>query len=552
MLSQLEKVDRKLIVVIILAIAWGVFLVPEHLQLRSEEPRRAIVAMEMIFTGDYLRPQLNGWPYYNKPPLFTWVLAGTMQLMNSFDEWVVRLPGLLSFAVTGCLIYFFVRRFLPQQTAILSALFFLTGGEILFYGLVIAGQIDLFFTLLVFLQISTLYLGLTSHKNSTLFLLFSALFLALGIMTKGLPSIAFHGLTLLGWSAVQRTTKHLLRWEHVVGGLIVVLLVGGYFLLYNIGGEGWAYLVNLYKEAAQKSGFEGSGWSVISNAIEFPGAFLKTLLPWSLLALFVISKEVRKAIWKNSLVKFCLVFMAFNLPIYWLASAFSLRYIYPVLPFLAIPLAVVANQVRYQKQTQYFYYFLIALLFLSPILFLAGKLFFFDDVVPHYWVKFMVVLLSGIVLGLAWFRRPKHRLFFGILIVALLKIYADWMYYPIRAEADRNDALLGEALQYLPLIEHQQVALFGEAVMVVKDASLGPITLGEVTYAEPMQVSFQHIYYIERHLGKVMPFHTEMQPNFIYLARQEDVAHLSISILYSFVDDFLRTPLVLCKMNSPI
>jgi 4-amino-4-deoxy-L-arabinose transferase-like glycosyltransferase len=49
-------------------------------ELRGEEPRRAIVAMEMDITGEYVVPKINGWNYYNKPPLFNWVLAGLFQI----------------------------------------------------------------------------------------------------------------------------------------------------------------------------------------------------------------------------------------------------------------------------------------------------------------------------------------------------------------------------------------------------------------------------------------------------------------------------------------
>ncbi len=42
-----------------------------------EEPRRALVAMEMMYSGDYIHTTIHGAAYYNKPPLFNWlVVAG--------------------------------------------------------------------------------------------------------------------------------------------------------------------------------------------------------------------------------------------------------------------------------------------------------------------------------------------------------------------------------------------------------------------------------------------------------------------------------------------
>ena len=139
-----------------------------------------------------------------------------MLLCDSFAEWVVRLPGQLSFIVTGCLIYVGSRKYIPDNAAVWAALFFLTSGEILFYGLIIAGQIDIFYTLLVFLQITTLLRGLTTQ--STLLILTSYLFLAFGTMTKGLPSIAIHALSVTSIAIVNRSLSVFWRWQHLAGG----------------------------------------------------------------------------------------------------------------------------------------------------------------------------------------------------------------------------------------------------------------------------------------------------------------------------------------------
>jgi 4-amino-4-deoxy-L-arabinose transferase-like glycosyltransferase len=45
------------------------------MDLRGEEPRRALVAWEMIRQANYLQPTIQGLPYYNKPPVFNWVVA---------------------------------------------------------------------------------------------------------------------------------------------------------------------------------------------------------------------------------------------------------------------------------------------------------------------------------------------------------------------------------------------------------------------------------------------------------------------------------------------
>ncbi len=75
-------------------------------------------------SGNYVVPTLLGENYYNKPPMFNWVLAGLMQITGSVSEWVVRLPGVLSLILISLLLYFITARFADKETGLLSALFF--------------------------------------------------------------------------------------------------------------------------------------------------------------------------------------------------------------------------------------------------------------------------------------------------------------------------------------------------------------------------------------------------------------------------------------------
>ena len=82
--------------------------------LRAEEPRRAVVAQEMVFTGDFIVPHVGGWHYYNKPPLFNWVLAGLFKLFGSFSEVLVRLPGLVGLFLSAFFLYRMSRRYVSE------------------------------------------------------------------------------------------------------------------------------------------------------------------------------------------------------------------------------------------------------------------------------------------------------------------------------------------------------------------------------------------------------------------------------------------------------
>ncbi|KAB0633879.1 glycosyltransferase family 39 protein [Burkholderia latens] len=79
------------------AIVWFAPLGLRHL-IPSDEGRYAEMAREMFVTGDWITPRYNGYKYFEKPPLQTWLNALTFAWFG-IGEWQARLyTGLASFA----------------------------------------------------------------------------------------------------------------------------------------------------------------------------------------------------------------------------------------------------------------------------------------------------------------------------------------------------------------------------------------------------------------------------------------------------------------------
>ncbi|MFT4660544.1 MAG: 4-amino-4-deoxy-L-arabinose transferase-like glycosyltransferase [Flavobacteriales bacterium] len=305
------------------------------LELRAEEPRRAIVSIEMLLRGEYLIPQIHNWGYYNKPPVFNWCMLFFLNIFGSFDEWVVRLPSLLSYFATALLIFITVKRFLTKGVALFSSLFFLTTADILFYGTVNAGEIDLFFTLVVFGQVMSIFVF---YERKQFFLMFflSYLFAAIGTLTKGPPSIAFQGLTLLPWLLLNRRWRLLFNWKHFLSIAVFITIVGGYFFQYSKYNDAIGFMVRLFKEASQRSGMEQNIWDTIKESAFFPLYLAQLMLPWTLLVFFFFRKKFISVIKSNAILHFSLIFIIFNIPIYWFTADHKARYLYPFFPFFCI------------------------------------------------------------------------------------------------------------------------------------------------------------------------------------------------------------------------
>jgi 4-amino-4-deoxy-L-arabinose transferase-like glycosyltransferase len=123
---------------IFLANTWGYDL------WAPDEPRFAEVAREMLDSGDYLVPRVNGLPYKEKPPLMFWLIAAVSVPFGDVNEFSARLPSALAGIVTVLLTYLLALRLHGRRVAVWSALVLMT--SVLFWWQSRTAQIDMVLT----------------------------------------------------------------------------------------------------------------------------------------------------------------------------------------------------------------------------------------------------------------------------------------------------------------------------------------------------------------------------------------------------------------------
>ncbi|GBG86596.1 hypothetical protein CBR_g41661 [Chara braunii] len=74
------------------------------------EPLFAEAARQMVVTGDWITPQFNAQPRFDKPVLIYWLMAGSVKLFGD-HVWALRLPSAVCGAVTSLAIATVVFRF---------------------------------------------------------------------------------------------------------------------------------------------------------------------------------------------------------------------------------------------------------------------------------------------------------------------------------------------------------------------------------------------------------------------------------------------------------
>lgn len=105
--------------------ALGLLLIATGIGLRdpwpADEPRFALVARDMVATGDWLVPRVGGEVYADKPPLYFWLMAAGIEATGSLRI-AFLIPSLL--AGLGCLllVYDLARRMWDRETGLIAGL----------------------------------------------------------------------------------------------------------------------------------------------------------------------------------------------------------------------------------------------------------------------------------------------------------------------------------------------------------------------------------------------------------------------------------------------
>ncbi len=505
-----------------------------YFPLNGDEPRRAVVSIEMLESGNFIRPTTMGWEYYNKPPVYNWIISFFMVLTGSTSEIPVRLPSLVFILLWGICNYQVVKNILPKRIALLSSLFLATSFDIFFWGLSNGGEIDIFYSFIVYLQVIFIFY-FNQQKNWLFLYLFSYLFCAIGFLTKGYPSLLFEGLTLLALCVYNRSVKVLFKWQHLAGIAVFFAITGAYLYVYSFYGSPGRLLANLLKESFNKSAFGEYPERLVSKIITYPVSFLKILLPWSLLLLLLFKKHQFK-LWGNPMIRFSLLFILFNIPVYWLTGHPRMRYVYMFLPFCMIILAWIFYQFKEEypalvnKWVKYLSFLLLtgalAVVLVLPFLF----------TVNYIWLAIAAIIL--VFYFAKWAKAGSHIWYLGAGIVLLRLVYA-LVFIPIKyrdthLKYDREMAAIAAANNFQPVSIYKEP----EKLDIVIDLKVSKINFGSIPAIPYM--AYQMPYYYYRTTGKIVTYDTVLQKNKNYIGfgstLRSTLNSVHTDILYSFED----------------
>ena len=115
----------------------------------DDESIRSLVAMEMLLSGNFVVPTLNGEVYLNKPPLFNWILLVWFKVFGNFEELTARFQTVLALLGYAATVVWSFKKPLGIHLALLSALCLITCGRVLFWDSLLS-LIDITFSWVIF------------------------------------------------------------------------------------------------------------------------------------------------------------------------------------------------------------------------------------------------------------------------------------------------------------------------------------------------------------------------------------------------------------------
>ena len=304
-----------------------------------DEGRYVGVAWEMLRSGDWLVPTLDGLPFFHKPPLFYWITAGSMAVFGPSVA-AARAAAWLASTVLVTGLFVFTRRWGSVRQAWITVAVLATVP--LFYGAAQYANMDLLVAACISVAILLFAHALLARSGGQAYrgaLAAAFVAAALGVLAKGLIGVALPLLVLGAWGLATRRLGRvltLLIWPP--GWALFAVVATPWFMAMQQRFPGFAHYFFVVQQVQR---FASTGFNNPQPRWFYPVALLLLTLPWSpwLAAAWraprrsasdLVSSELRTLMW---------VWLGVTVAFFSVPSSKLVGYILPALAPLAFLMA---------------------------------------------------------------------------------------------------------------------------------------------------------------------------------------------------------------------
>ena len=303
------------------------------------EPREALVVRRMVEEGDWVLPKRtsgNGWVIASKPPFFHWLGALASSAAGRTSEFTTRLPSLVLGTAAVLLVWIVGSTLLPPRAALAGAVVLATTFE--WVRAVSSARVDGTLGALMTGGLLLFYRGFVRGGLSPVEAIAAYTCLICATLTKGPVGFVLPALVLGAALAVQGRLRQLPRFHPVLGGLLILIVAGGWYLAaWHLGGEAF-----VRTQVLKENVFRFLGASRLKSGHEhpfyyYPPTLAAGLLPWTPLVLGALLAAARSpAARREPRTAFLLVWFAVIFIFYSVASSKRSVYLLPLYPAAAL------------------------------------------------------------------------------------------------------------------------------------------------------------------------------------------------------------------------
>ena len=305
-----------------------------------DEGRYAEIPREMVASGDWLTPRLDGLKYFEKPALQYWATAAAFTLFGE-HQWTARLWSALT-GLLGILATWFTARRLWGGGAALGGAGVLAGS--LLYGLIghvntLDMGVSFFLSAAVFAFVLAQHDDASPRENRN-YMLAAWLAAALAMLSKGLIGLVLPGTALVAYSLWQRDFSSWRR-LHLVPGLALFAVVAvPWFVAVSLANPGFAQFFFIHEHfqrfLTKEAGRYQPIWYFLPILVVGMAPWLVALFsaPWSALR--------REPLQRFQPLRFLLVWIVVVFCFFSVSDSKLASYILPLFPALVLLLGAAA------------------------------------------------------------------------------------------------------------------------------------------------------------------------------------------------------------------
>ena len=304
--------------------------------IKPDEGRYAEIPREMVVSGDWVTPRLNGLKYFEKPPLQYWATATAYEVFGE-HQWTSRLWAALTGFAGILLVWFAGTRLFGSATGRYAAV--LLGGSMLYVLMGHINTLDMGVTFFITLGIVGLLLGQQEESNAQTrrnWMVLAWIAMALAVLSKGLMGLVLPGAALFLYSILQRDIGVWKRMHWSIGLLLFLLVVSPWFYLVMKANPEFFQKFFIYEHYTR---FTTKELGRYQPWYYFVPVLLLGMLPWTMLMFDTLLHT-----WKNSIrtgngfnpERFLLVWSVFIYLFFSVSGSKLPSYLLPMFPALAL------------------------------------------------------------------------------------------------------------------------------------------------------------------------------------------------------------------------